>query len=83
MKAEKTAERSRKQSTENATSSPSSLPVVRTDRKCTLAKSRLRVAFRSAAEKLVNERSTPGNTLPTLSSTTSCSRVIGDDRSKR
>src|SRR4051794_15432188 len=48
--------------TKSAISSPSSFPVVKSERKCTPAKIRLRVASCCAAEKLVNVRSTPGAT---------------------
>src|SRR5260370_30758956 len=45
--------------TKSATSRPSRWPVLRSKRTCCPAKIRLNVASSAAAEKLVNERSTP------------------------
>ena len=48
--------------TKSATSRPSRFPAVRSKRKCCPAKTRLNVASSAAAERLLNERSTPGRT---------------------
>src|SRR5580704_14743139 len=48
--------------TKSATWRPSRWPVVRSERKCTPAKIRLKVASSAAAEKLVKERWTFGKT---------------------